>query len=278
MRKMLEQLLLGNYLADRRFRAVLEGFIHEAVAVDVQNVFEWSSHEAKPWGTYSKLVPRRLPFPSMFLEWTAEEQHQDGTITPLLIGCNIFEEVQAQDGVIRLVIATLVKSAYETQPMAINIIGPEFTEEGDLKIASLYTIIETNEGNSEFMNKILWVVFPALGFFNCKNVEIRRLEHSRKQAKQFERKFHITKPEYHVIEIHKATVRNVYERGISQGIARHACMVRGHFKTYTEENKLLGKHIGTYFWESHVRGEIGTPTLNDYRVHEPQHKGDCQIG
>ncbi|GEM_PF-5441288 len=31
--------------------------------------------------------------------------------------------------------------------------------------------------------------------------------------------------------------------------------VRGHFKTYTEENKLLGKHVGTYFWPNHARGD-----------------------
>ena len=34
--------------------------------------------------------------------------------------------------------------------------------------------------------------------------------------------------------------------------ALHLC--RGHFKTYTDAMPLLGRHVGTYWWESHARG------------------------
>lgn len=33
--------------------------------------------------------------------------------------------------------------------------------------------------------------------------------------------------------------------------------VRGHFKTYTNENKLMGQHVGTFFWSHHARGDRG---------------------
>lgn len=44
-------------------------------------------------------------------------------------------------------------------------------------------------------------------------------------------------------------------------------LVRGHFKTFTADRPLLGKHVGTYWWSPAVRGnaEHGT-VVNDYQV------------
>ena len=43
--------------------------------------------------------------------------------------------------------------------------------------------------------------------------------------------------------------------------------VRGHFKTYTAEAPLLGRHTGTYWWGHQVRGsrEHGE-VVSDYRL------------
>ncbi|HET6241541.1 MAG TPA: hypothetical protein VFD99_06080 [Arthrobacter sp.] len=32
-------------------------------------------------------------------------------------------------------------------------------------------------------------------------------------------------------------------------------LARGHFKTFTEDAPLLGKHVGTYWWGWQVRGQ-----------------------
>jgi hypothetical protein len=47
--------------------------------------------------------------------------------------------------------------------------------------------------------------------------------------------------------------------------ALHIC--RGHFKTFSEESPLFGKHTGTYWWESQVRSkaELGI-VEKDYRI------------
>jgi hypothetical protein len=51
--------------------------------------------------------------------------------------------------------------------------------------------------------------------------------------------------------------------------ALHIC--RGHFKTYTEDNPLFGKHTGTYWWPMHVRGNEDAGEVNkSYRVNEPE--------
>lgn len=50
--------------------------------------------------------------------------------------------------------------------------------------------------------------------------------------------------------------------------ALHIC--RGHFKTYTEENPLFGKHTGSFWCPQHVRGNPDAGEVKkDYRVNEP---------
>lgn len=34
-------------------------------------------------------------------------------------------------------------------------------------------------------------------------------------------------------------------------------LARGHFKTFTEDAPLLGKHVGTYWWGRQLRGQEG---------------------
>jgi len=44
-------------------------------------------------------------------------------------------------------------------------------------------------------------------------------------------------------------------------------LVRGHFATYSEERRLFGKHVGTFFIPAHVRGsaEAGA-VVKDYAL------------
>ena len=51
--------------------------------------------------------------------------------------------------------------------------------------------------------------------------------------------------------------------------------VRGHFKTFTKDRPLLGKHVGTYWWGWQVRGSAKHGTVvSDYELRgEDQHAG-----
>jgi len=45
----------------------------------------------------------------------------------------------------------------------------------------------------------------------------------------------------------------------------HFC--RGHFKMYTKDKPLFGKHVGLYWWQPHVRGDAGKGFVEkDYNV------------
>jgi len=45
----------------------------------------------------------------------------------------------------------------------------------------------------------------------------------------------------------------------------HLC--RGHFKQYTADHPLLGRHVGLYVWQPHVRGKNKDGVvMKDYNV------------
>jgi hypothetical protein len=57
--------------------------------------------------------------------------------------------------------------------------------------------------------------------------------------------------------------------GSSTGIRAAAHIVRGHFKTYTAEKPLMGRHVGTWFWHDSVRGSIDEGIVDkEYNVLE----------
>ena len=64
--------------------------------------------------------------------------------------------------------------------------------------------------------------------------------------------------------------------GFLRTIAK-AHTVRGHFKTYTEENPHLGKNVGTYWWSTQVRGDRAKGEIKHiYRVNNPEANNEVQ--
>ncbi len=113
----------------------------------------------------------------------------------------------------------------------------------------------------------------ALALLNTKNVEmldsdspIKKVNHRRrKQKKRTQGERHYT------LRIRPGSQRNA-RSGDAQpsGIKNSFHIARGHFKTYTEDAPLLGKYVGTWWWQAQVRGSRSTGTVTkDYEVHPP---------
>lgn len=295
-------------------------FLSEAVVVDITNVADYIWHEVEklpkdgPASTealinftnkFFEYSPNRLPFPSMWFEWSETVYDENEMPYNVQTGCLITEvrdyskaEQYKKEGRLKDELPLL-----PTQLLFFQFV-PELgfsslVAGGEMQIDQnnpnrwsefFYHKIQPPEeycGDLESGKVIaamiggrLSIILSALAFFACKNVEIRQIENHKKQHKLL-KKYSVIRPTFHVIEIHKKAVRNVYERGIEKNkpALQHAHLVRGHFKTYTEENKLLGKISGTWFWQSHVRGDIGIPTVSDYRVWpaSEKHKPKCNI-
>lgn len=107
---------------------------------------------------------------------------------------------------------------------------------------------------SQGMSTAIQVLLMGINFCNCKNVKINDVKHSRQVLRNFKRKGLPVTTEK-ILEI-SSVRRNVYRicenMGEQDERALHLC--RGHFKIFTKEKPLLGRHTGMYWWDMHTRG------------------------
>jgi hypothetical protein len=110
----------------------------------------------------------------------------------------------------------------------------------------------------------------AVAFANCKGIVTERIEAKGRVGKKTKHK--TARASYLVLRIDP--MRKVFEnegQASTRGL-RHALHIcRGHFKTFTADAPLFGRHEGTYFWPAHVRGhsEEGI-RVKDYSVVAPE--------
>lgn len=99
-----------------------------------------------------------------------------------------------------------------------------------------------------------WVLFDTLLLLNCKNISSQRTYLSKKRAGECRRRG-LPAFSYHTlhIQVPRRAAARVTPGGPSNPVRLHLC--RGHFKHYTAEAPLLGKHTGLYWWQPHVRGQ-----------------------
>lgn len=69
---------------------------------------------------------------------------------------------------------------------------------------------------------------------------------------------------YHTLIVRQSVSRGISLMGHGEPVALH--WVRGHFKRYTEENKLFGQHIGLYWWQPHLAGTAPRIVDKDYAL------------
>jgi hypothetical protein len=124
---------------------------------------------------------------------------------------------------------------------------------------------------SSSMGTLFDPAFLAISFLHCKNVTVARQVPPAKLSRAHQKRHHRPLIQYHTLEI--TPMKKVLERaGASNGaglkMALHIC--RGNFKTFTPERRLFGRHTGTYWWDSHVRGaaEHGI-SVKDYAINQP---------
>lgn len=109
----------------------------------------------------------------------------------------------------------------------------------------------------------------VINLMNCKNVIIEEQPQSKREKRMAVQDAAKGKPtfRYHLLKVRSAN--KLYDLEGTSGergeYATHIC--RGHFKTFTDEAPLLGKHVGTYWWDAHVRGRDKEHAVDkDYEV------------
>lgn len=113
---------------------------------------------------------------------------------------------------------------------------------------------------------LFYPVFMAISLLHCKNVELIDEPISRQVRRQKERKGGIFYKTL-VIEPFKKQAKNEAAEHRESEIHRALHICRGHFATYTEENPLFGRHVGTFWKPMHARGNKKHGEIKkDYKV------------
>jgi hypothetical protein len=120
----------------------------------------------------------------------------------------------------------------------------------------------------EFAASHLGPALLAISLMHCKNVDIRPVDPPERISRSHARRKGRPLTRYHILDIQP--MRGILDRegeAQTKGL-RHALHIcRGHFKTYGADAPLLGKHTGTYWWTSHVRGATHEGAVEkDYRI------------
>jgi|SRR5450759_836571 len=130
--------------------------------------------------------------------------------------------------------------------------------------------VDGNERWEALKDSVMTLVLPffyAFAFCHCRNVELQVQEPSRQVRRQAERKG-LTLLDYRLLEIEPMKKALQDEGRINKAGPRKALhLVRGHFKSYTEDAPLFGQHIGTWWWEGSIRGSLAKGNIKkDYHV------------
>jgi hypothetical protein len=127
------------------------------------------------------------------------------------------------------------------------------------------------EQRQPWANYFVSTFAPALltiSFMHCKNVDVVRVDPPPKLSRRAARQRGNPLTSYYVLDIQPMrrvldTEGEAQARGLRHAL--HIC--RGHFKTFTEEAPLFGRHVGTYWWEAQARGTTEMGVIEkDYRV------------
>ena len=123
----------------------------------------------------------------------------------------------------------------------------------------------------ESLDQLVDLVFPALmtvSFMHCRNVGVSETDPSPPLSRKWEKRRGRALVRYRVLDI--APMREILDREgeVQAKGLRHALHIcRGHFKTYTADSPLFGRHTGRYWWASRVRGSADEGrVVKDYAV------------
>jgi len=95
----------------------------------------------------------------------------------------------------------------------------------------------------------------SVKLLNCKNIRTETIKASEKLNKKRRKNGKAEIFDYKVLSVFKPGNKQDYRQGTIPLSHNRVHLCRGHFKEYTTDHPLLGKHVGLYWWQPHVRGQ-----------------------
>lgn len=282
---------------DPRWRGAYGGA--EVARVTADDLFLWSTELRKSTDLLERIGPVRMPYPDMWIEAkTGPVRTLDrGKIAVLRFGVRLREiDLTIDDDVAFGAACTLW---LELKPGALircynfgiymdgsgkcvgmdkphrDLSPTEHDEwerrtEGIFGVGYLDTVIK--EQAQYDANPLPLTAVLAVALMNCRNVSLVETPAYKSRASNPSVRKRESRVSYHTIRLPDTrSGASTTERLASVGQAMPHHLVRGHFKTYTAAAPLMGKLIGTYWWNWQARGaKDNGQVISDYRVGLPK--------
>jgi hypothetical protein len=124
------------------------------------------------------------------------------------------------------------------------------------------------DGQSNVIPAYLSNIEKTVRLLNCKNIQTEKIQPPAKLNKKRIRSGKQSIFDYHILNLVLPSnkKRGYQEQQVPLSHNRvHLC--RGHFKEYTKEHPLFGRHTGLYWWEPSVRGQNRDGVvMKDYNI------------
>lgn len=239
----------------------------------------------KAWDIPKLFGHLALPYPKVWVEWENVRDADDPSLASvwMALACVEFQYVPeflteiTNGGVQGIPNVGYVNGSWIGFPFLMLNGVPAFfgksvtVELGDNRMVEdvsgfdVSTGISTPVKRSEIVD-LVWDGLSAIGWLNCRNIGTEEVDRSGNVKRRKPNQNKATSLNFHTINLPGTPSKPSDTPGNKTGnTALH--MARGHFKTFTEDAPLMGKHVGTYWWGWQVRGnpERGR-TVTDYRI------------
>lgn len=255
-----------NALPPEQQVVMIREALETCVFVDAKAAAQLMASDGVDFEHSSDYPPIRAPYPEMWFEWqlggsqwfamAAENSSAEWPMhtprgasrTICIVGGGM------RDGAVYVLPAFLVAHANELG----DVLGD--TRIGRTRFQGIAKTITSAESISELEPAAL-----AIGLMNCKNIDLSppKQVHLKRSGRD-KRRGESSAIKYRTIVLPSAPNGGT-ETGDGTPKALHK--VRGHFKTYTAERPLMGKLVGTYWWNWSYRGNADYgKVISDYRL------------
>jgi hypothetical protein len=242
---------------------------------------------------FSKVGPVRLPYPTIFMEYREPMLvKQNDADFPSKVGFLITESDDHRslymkahflfdnDGAMN----DVIELEYKIDENGFLIYGRD-TDGGNWKAAvdngnnsveafvywsdDLGWSLETIRDFTPIVAALARACLTALGLINCRNVKLwdgGRIRQARSGADK-RRGIPAKEIRYSTIILPGGGSERVGTGSGTHHRASAVHRVRGHFKTYTADAPLMGRHVGTYWWGWNIRGSVESGVVeSDYTL------------
>ncbi len=138
--------------------------------------------------------------------------------------------------------------------------------DGDGRILSRLAVLTGASPDSSLDIGMVQPVFFALSLLHCRNVTTEDQPPTPAKVAKKRRERGIRDVQFKTLVV-KPLRRQLRTVGKGEGPQQALHFVRAHFKEYTADAPLFGKHIGRYFWGMHAAGRTQQGVVvKDYDV------------